>query len=78
VGNPALRRQAPDYPRLAIPVEIISGMEDPIIEPRRHPIPFAGALRHARLTLVPGVGHMAHHAAPDEVLAALDRIDPPA
>lgn len=72
--NRALRRLAPDYPSVRIPVEIISGAEDFIIEPRRQPIPFAAALRHPRLTLLDGVGHMAHHAAPAELLGAIDRI----
>lgn len=73
--NTALRRQAPAYGRLDIPVEIISGRADFIIEPERQPIPFAAALRRPQLTLLDGVGHMAHHAAPGELLAALDRID---
>ena len=72
--NSALRRLAPDYPSLDIPVEIISGTADFIIEPERQPIPFAASLRRPRLTLLDGVGHMAHHVAADEVLAALDRI----
>jgi pimeloyl-ACP methyl ester carboxylesterase len=72
--NRALRRQAHGYGRLDIPVEIISGRADFIIEPERQPIPFAASLRHPRLTLLDGVGHMAHHAAPERLLAALDRI----
>ncbi len=73
--NRALRRQAPGYRGLDMPVEIISGRADFIIEPARQPIPFAASLRRPRLTLLDGVGHMAHHAAPAQLLAALDRID---
>jgi pimeloyl-ACP methyl ester carboxylesterase len=73
--NGALRRLSPGYARLDMPVEVISGTEDFIIRPKRQPIPFAAALRRPRLTLLEGVGHMAHHAAPGELLAALDRID---
>lgn len=72
--NGALRRLAPDYPSVEVPVEIISGTEDFIIEPRRQPIPFAASLSRPRLTLLDGVGHMAHHAAPTELLGAIDRI----
>lgn len=72
--NTALRRQAPDYVRITAPVEIISGTEDFIVDPDRQPIPFASRLPDARLKLLEGVGHMAHHVAPDEVLAAVDRI----
>ena len=74
--NRALRRQAPDYGRVRIPVEVVSGREDPIIRPQRHPIPFTERLLNARLTLLDGVGHMAHHARPDALMSALDRLDP--
>lgn len=70
----ALRRQAPDYARVQAPVEIISGTADFIIKPDRHPIPFDRMLPNSTLTLLPGVGHMAHHVHPELVLAAIDRI----
>lgn len=73
--NRALRRLAPDYESLDMPVEIISGTDDFIIRPARQPMPFAATLRRSRLTLLDGVGHMAHHAAPEHVLAAIGRID---
>lgn len=74
--NTALRRMAPDYPRLTMPVEVISGTADPIIRPARQPIPLVERLPNARLTLLDGVGHMAHQARPGAILAALDRLDP--
>lgn len=73
--NQALIRQSRDYGRLQVPVEIVSGTEDFIIDPKRQPIPFAELLPDARLTLLDGVGHMPHHVAPDAILAALDRLD---
>lgn len=73
--NTALRRQAPDYGRITAPVEVISGTADFIIKPERQPIPFAHRLPNSRLTLLEGVGHMAHHANPDEIVSALDRIE---
>ncbi|MEM7744328.1 MAG: alpha/beta hydrolase [Pseudomonadota bacterium] len=72
--NTGLRRMAPDYGRVSVPVEVISGTADFIIDPERQPIPFANRLPDARLTLLPGVGHMAHHAAPDALTAAISRI----
>ncbi len=73
--NTALRRQAPDYARLTMPVEVVSGAADPIIRPTSQPIPFSQRLGNARLTLLDNIGHMAHHAAPDEVIAAVARIN---
>jgi len=72
--NKALRRQAPRYGDLAVPVEVLSGTEDFIIDPQRQPIPFADVLPDAKLELLQGVGHMAHHVAPDRLYAAIDRI----
>lgn len=72
--NTALRRQAPDYGRLQMPVEIVSGTADFIINPNRQPIPFNERLPNSRLTLLEGVGHMAHHVAPEAVASALGRI----
>lgn len=74
--NTALRRQSKDYGRIQVPVEIISGTEDFIIKPERQPIPLAESLPNARLTLLEGVGHMAHHVRPDVLMSALDRLDP--
>lgn len=72
--NTALRRQAPDYDRIAVPVEVISGTNDFIINPQRQPIPFADRLPNARLKLLNGVGHMAHHVAADELFKAITRL----
>ena len=72
--NTALRRQAPDYGRLKMPVEIVSGTADFIIKPERQPLPFAERLRDSNVTLLDGVGHMAHHVRPDAVLDAVERL----
>lgn len=74
--NYALRRQARDYGALQVPVEVISGTDDFIINPSRQPIPFAEVLPKSHLTLLDGVGHMAHHVSPESIMAALDRLDP--
>lgn len=74
--NQALIRQSRDYGKLQVPVEVISGTEDFIIDPERQPIPFTNALPNARLTLLEGVGHMPHHVSPETILDALDRLDP--
>lgn len=69
----ALRRIAPAYPELKLPVEIVHGMSD-FVGHERHAIPLSEVVPQARLTLLPGVGHMAHHAAPAVLMEAVDRI----
>ena len=62
------------YPALRLPVEIVHGEADKIVPARIHSVPLAGLLPDAALTLLPGVGHMPHHAAPGAVTDAIDRL----
>ncbi|PZQ51428.1 MAG: alpha/beta hydrolase [Rhodovulum sulfidophilum] len=73
-----LRRQllamVPRYPGLRVPVEILHGTEDTLVPFGFHAEPLAAMVPGARLTPLPGVGHMVHYAAPAEVEAALARL----
>ncbi len=63
----------PRYPDLALPVELIHGDADTIVPLTIHSGPLSGILPDVRLTVIPGAGHMPHHAHPDEVVAAIAR-----
>ncbi len=63
-----------DFSRITAPVEILYGVMDRVVDPRKHAIPLSAQLKHARLTRLPELGHMAHHFAIDEVVAAVDRL----
>ena len=71
--NIALERMAPRYAGLNLPVEILHGKAD-FIDWDDQADPLARELPAANLTLLPKVGHMAHHAAPLELDAAIARI----
>ncbi|MEE2862026.1 MAG: alpha/beta hydrolase [Pseudomonadota bacterium] len=71
--RPYLQAMAAGYPRLTLPIEILHGSEDRIVPADIHARPLARDLPNARLTILPGVGHMAHHADPQAVVAAVDR-----
>ncbi|MEM6488892.1 MAG: alpha/beta hydrolase [Pseudomonadota bacterium] len=75
--NGELRGLAPRYPAIQVPAEIIHGTAD-FIDVDRQSAVLATRLPRARLTLLPGVGHMAHHVGADMLVAALERLDPPA
>lgn len=62
------------YPALRLPVEIVHGEADAVVPARIHSIPLAGLLPDVALTLLPGVGHMPHHADPGAVADAIDRL----
>lgn len=71
--NETLDLMNPLYPGLTMPIEIVHGAQD-FISIRQHAIPLAQQTRNATLTVLPDVGHMAHHAAPEAIEAALHRI----
>ncbi len=72
--NANLRVQSPRYGEIAAPVAIVAGDADPIVDPDIHARAMAKQLPHATLTILPGVGHMVHYAAPDRVVAAIDKV----
>lgn len=65
---------SPNYPALAMPVELIHGTADDTVFARVHSIPLSKILPDATLTLLEGTGHMPHHSHPDVVVAAIRRI----
>ncbi|MBC2835473.1 alpha/beta fold hydrolase [Paragemmobacter straminiformis] len=60
-------------PSLTLPIELVHGDADSIVPLSIHSAPLALRLPNAHLTVLPGVGHMPHHADPEAVLAAIDR-----
>ncbi|MBY6047025.1 alpha/beta fold hydrolase [Vannielia litorea] len=69
----SLQQLSPRYPSLRIPVEIIHGTADTTVGIDIHARPMAALIPGARVTALPGVGHMPHHANPQATLAAIDR-----
>ncbi len=67
-----LERQAPRYGSLAAPTIIMAGSFDMVVAPRRHARALAAAVPHARLVVLPGIGHMLHHAASARVIAEVE------
>jgi pimeloyl-ACP methyl ester carboxylesterase len=63
----------PRYARIAVPVEVLHGTADTIVSLTIHAEPFAAEVPFARLTRLPGLGHMLQHVAQDDVAAAIDR-----
>ena len=61
------------YASLTMPLEIVHGEADIIVPPTIHSFPLARLVPGANLTMLPGVGHMPHHAAPEEVMVAIER-----
>ena len=63
----------PHYSNITLPVEVLHGTADTLVWSSIHSEPLARAIPGATLTLLPGIGHMPHHAVPDEITEAIDR-----
>ena len=68
-----LARMQSAYAQITVPVEILHGDADTTVYASVHSEPLATRLPDARLAILPGTGHMLHHALPDTVTAAIDR-----
>ena len=68
-----IEAMSPGYPALEIPIEIVHGEEDTTVGISYHSQRMADTLDNANLTILPGVGHMPHHARPQDVADAIRR-----
>jgi pimeloyl-ACP methyl ester carboxylesterase len=59
------------YQELRMPVTIMAGMGDRIVDHQRHAVRLSGEIPHSTLRLVPNTGHMIHYAVPGEVVEAI-------
>ncbi|MFN0115748.1 MAG: alpha/beta fold hydrolase [Paracoccaceae bacterium] len=74
-----LAAMAPRYRSIAVPVEIVQGERDRTVGLDHHARALARDLPLSHLTVLPGHGHMPHHAAMEAVIRAVDRLaaEPP-
>jgi pimeloyl-ACP methyl ester carboxylesterase len=66
--------QAPRYREIAAPTVIVTGERDTIVSPEIHSRALAATLPHAKLIMLPGVGHAVQHVAADVIVAEIDRL----
>ena len=59
------------YVEVTAPAVIFAGEADPVVDPDAHARKLHTQLSNSALQMLPGVGHMAHHAAPGEIVAAI-------
>jgi pimeloyl-ACP methyl ester carboxylesterase len=69
-----LVRLSARYPEIRCPTEIVTGDWDRVVSPFIHAFGLARDIPGARLTVLPGAGHMPHWSRPDEVAAAVERV----
>jgi pimeloyl-ACP methyl ester carboxylesterase len=72
--DPFLRRQIGRYVALAAPTILLNGDRDPVVRPEQHAMKLAAAAPVVKVEILPGFGHMLHHAAADRVAAAVEKV----
>ncbi|MGZ9030422.1 MAG: alpha/beta fold hydrolase [Burkholderiaceae bacterium] len=56
---------------LQLPVTIFAGAKDTVVDVDTHSARLHSELTQSKLVVVPGAGHMVHHAAGDQIVAAI-------
>ena len=71
---PAAAKIARRLDELRMPVTILAGAADGIVDPEAHSGRLHRDVPHSRLVVVPECGHMVHYAVPDQIAAALAQV----
>ena len=72
---PAARRLSERYKELTMPVAIIAGDEDKVVDFEHHARRLHDAISHSDLIIETGVGHMAHYADPACIIEAVQHLE---
>lgn len=71
---PQARLMAPRYAQLRLPVSVITGDRDRVVDLNDQSRRLAAELPNSRLQVIPGAGHMAHHAAQELVESEIEAV----
>src|SRR3954463_11516287 len=71
--SPSAMELQEHYRDLKLPVVILTGGDDQIADVDRQSKRLHEEIPQSELIVLPGLGHMVHHLAPDEVIKAIDR-----
>uniref|UniRef100_Q07J45 Alpha/beta hydrolase fold n=1 Tax=Rhodopseudomonas palustris (strain BisA53) TaxID=316055 RepID=Q07J45_RHOP5 len=70
----AVRAQVPRYPQIAVPVVILHGDADTTVSVKIHARAFVAAVPHAKLIVLPNIGHMVQYVASDLVVREIEAL----
>jgi pimeloyl-ACP methyl ester carboxylesterase len=68
---PAAATLAARLGELRVPLTVIAGEGDAVVDPQRESVRLAAAVPDSKLLMVPGAGHMVHHSATGQVVDAI-------
>jgi pimeloyl-ACP methyl ester carboxylesterase len=70
----SVTRQSPRYAQITTPTVIVAGDRDRIVSTEIHSRAMAATLPHAKLIVLPGVGHAVQHVATDVVVEEIGKL----
>jgi pimeloyl-ACP methyl ester carboxylesterase len=62
------------YSEIDIPVVIVTGDTDRVLDPAQHAYPLHQTIKHSKLVVLPQTGHQLPQTQPDAVVAAIDDV----
>jgi pimeloyl-ACP methyl ester carboxylesterase len=72
---PAAERLSKRYAELILPVAVIAGDGDGVIDPEHNAVRLHKEISHSDLLMEPGAGHMAHYADPARIMDAVRKLE---
>jgi len=68
----SLKALSQHYNHIEMPVVIVTGSADRLLDPKEHAYPLQKAIRNSRLVVLPETGHQLPQTKPEAVIAAID------
>ena len=59
------------YKELRMPVTIIAGADDGVVDPEAHSVRLRGDVPQSKLLVEPRIGHMVHYSVPDRIVSII-------
>jgi pimeloyl-ACP methyl ester carboxylesterase len=76
--TPAALELQHHYRELHMPLVILTGADDQVVDVGRQSRRLHKDIRQSEFVALPGLGHMVHHLAPEDVIRAVNRVARPA
>lgn len=70
----SLKAISQHYSRIKMPVAIVTGSEDRILEPGKHAYRLQKAIKHSKLVVLPDTGHQLPQTRPEAVIFAINEV----
>src|SRR5262249_48162213 len=70
----SLKNISQHYSRIEMPVAIVTGSDDRILDPLKHAHRLQKAIKHSKLVVLPDTGHQLPQSRPEAVIFAINEV----